>query len=201
MLLARHAQSHFNLHFGRHRRDPGIVDTPLTKTGRRQAEELARSLEKGIDGTRLSRLIVSPYHRTLETAEIVNRALGLEITVEPLVCERAYFLCDIGTSRSALERRWPQHDFGTLEEIWWLPLEESEANLVQRSVTFREKMRSEENWAGALVITHWGFIRALTGHEVGNCQVIGCNPMDSHPEVPALGTLPPPAKTPDLKTA
>lgn len=191
MLLARHAQSHFNLHFGRHRRDPGIVDPPLTGAGRRQAEALAEALEDQA----ISRLLVSPYHRTLETAEIVNRRLNLEIAIEPLVCERAFFLCDIGTSRGALERRWPQHDFGTLEEIWWLPLEESEASLARRSVAFREKMRAEANWAGTLVISHWGFIRALTGLEVGNCQVVSCNPMDAHPEVPPLAPFIPTLKT------
>lgn len=192
MLLARHAQSHFNLHFGRHRRDPGIVDPPLTKAGRRQAEELADALA----GQSVSRLIVSPYHRTLETAEIVNRRLKLPISVERLVGERAFFHCDIGTSRRALERRWPDHDFGDLEEIWWLPLEETEASLTARSQAFRTKMREGDDWGGALVITHWGFIRALTGHEVGNCQVVSCNPLDSHPEVPSMGPLIPAVQTP-----
>ena len=192
MLLARHAQSHFNLHFGRHRRDPGIVDPTLTKTGRRQAEALADSLT----GQSVSRLIVSPYHRTLETAEIVNRRLKLSVTVEPLVCERAFFHCDIGTSRRALERRWPDHDFGNLEEIWWLPLEETEASLNARSQTFRRKMREDSDWGGALVISHWGFIRALTGREVGNCQVVSCNPLESHPEVPPMAPLIPAVQTP-----
>ena len=189
MLLARHAQSHFNVHFGRHRRDPGIVDPPLTKKGRRQAEALAEALPDALPDQAISRLIVSPYHRTLETAEILNERLGLHVTVEPLVCERAFFLCDIGTSRSALERRWPRHDFSTLDEIWWLPLEESEASLNRRSIAFRDKMRREQNWAGTLVISHWGFIRAMTGHEVGNCEVVTCNPMENHPEVPPLAPL------------
>lgn len=191
MLLARHAQSHFNIHFGRHRRDPGIVDPPLTKAGRQQAETLGASLPEALDGRTISRLIVSPYHRALETAEIINRCLNVQVTIEPLVCERAFFLCDVGTSRSALERRWPQHDFSALDEIWWLPLDESEASLNQRSRAFREKMRGQQNWAGALVVSHWGFIRAMTGHEIGNCEVVTCNPMESHPQVPPLAPLKP----------
>ncbi len=195
MILARHAQSHFNVHFGRHRRDPGIVDPPLTKAGRRQAEALATALPDALPDRPISRLIVSPYHRTLETAEILNERLGVHVTVEPLVCERAFFLCDIGTSRSALERRWARHDFSALDEIWWLPLEESEASLNRRSVAFREKMRQEQNWAGTLVISHWGFIRAMTGIEVGNCEVVACNPMENHPEVPPLAPLIPALET------
>ena len=131
----------------------------------------------------------------METAAILNERLGVHVTVEPLVCERAFFLCDIGTSRSALERRWPRHDFSALDEIWWLPLEESEASLNRRSVAFRDKMRGEQNWAGTLVISHWGFIRAMTGHEVGNCEVVACNPMESHPEVPPLAPLIPVLQT------
>ena len=37
MILVRHGESHFNVHFNVTREDPGIVDPGLTKTGRDQA--------------------------------------------------------------------------------------------------------------------------------------------------------------------
>jgi broad specificity phosphatase PhoE len=47
MILLRHGQSEFNLHFTATKRDPGIVDAPLTDLGHAQAaaaaEELAAS--------------------------------------------------------------------------------------------------------------------------------------------------------------
>ena len=67
MILARHGQSLFNVHYARTRCDPGIPDPALTEEGRRQAEALAETLRR--QGVR--RLIASPYTRALETASII----------------------------------------------------------------------------------------------------------------------------------
>jgi glucosyl-3-phosphoglycerate phosphatase len=57
MILLRHGQSEFNLHFGATRRDPGIIDPRLTELGHIQAHEAAQQLRRqGIE-----RIIVSPY--------------------------------------------------------------------------------------------------------------------------------------------
>ncbi|HYZ24816.1 MAG TPA: histidine phosphatase family protein, partial [Rhodopila sp.] len=107
MILLRHGQSEFNLHFGATRRDPGIIDPRLTELGHAQAAEAADQLR----GQDIRRIIASPYTRALETARPVAAALGLPITVEPIVRERYAFACDIGTARLELERCWPEHDF------------------------------------------------------------------------------------------
>ena len=59
MILLRHGQSEFNLHFTATRRDPGIVDPRLTELGHAQAAEAARRLA----GERITRIITSPYTR------------------------------------------------------------------------------------------------------------------------------------------
>src|SRR5579885_2924149 len=100
MILVRHGQSEFNVVFSVTRVDPGIRDPRLTAEGRRQAEAAAEALA----GHGIERLIASPYHRALETAEIVARRLGVAIAVEPLVGERAAFACDVGTPRQSLKR-------------------------------------------------------------------------------------------------
>ena len=57
MILLRHGQSEFNLHFSVTRRDPGIIDPRLTPLGHQQAEDAARALaDAGIE-----RIITSPY--------------------------------------------------------------------------------------------------------------------------------------------
>src|SRR5579883_2837913 len=56
MILLRHGQSEFNLHFTATRRDPGIKDAALTKLGCEQAEAAARALA----GEPIRRIIVSP---------------------------------------------------------------------------------------------------------------------------------------------
>src|SRR5580692_8646863 len=65
MFLLRHGQSYFNLHFNRTRRDPGIEDPELTPLGVEQARAAAADLAD----TALTRIIVSPYTRALQTAQ------------------------------------------------------------------------------------------------------------------------------------
>jgi broad specificity phosphatase PhoE len=106
MILVRHAESEWNVHYGRTRIDPGIADPPLTRAGRAQAERLVDTL--AAEG--VARLISSPYRRALETATIIARALDLAISVEPLVRERCAFSCDVGTPSSLLCGHWPELD-------------------------------------------------------------------------------------------
>src|SRR3954466_10964742 len=122
MILLRHGQSEFNLHFGATRRDPGIIDPRLTEFGHRQAEEAAQQLM----GQGIRRIIASPYTRTLQTARPIAAALALPVTIDPIVRERYAFACGVGTQRSALERAWPAHDFSQIDDVWWPHEEEPE---------------------------------------------------------------------------
>ena len=70
MILLRHGQSEFNLHFSATRRDPGIIDPHLTELGRTQAQDAAQALM----GQGIERIIVSPYTRALQTARPVAAA-------------------------------------------------------------------------------------------------------------------------------
>ncbi|HZT17760.1 MAG TPA: histidine phosphatase family protein [Dongiaceae bacterium] len=172
MILLRHGQSEFNVVYSATRVDPGIPDPRLTEDGRRQALVAAAALA----GHSLERLIASPYTRALETAEIVARALGLPVEVEPLVREHCRFHCDIGSPRSELCRRWPHLDFAELEERWWPDLDETEARLLRRAEDFRRRMAAEPRWRRTAVVTHWGFIRALTGLSVPNGHLLRFDP-------------------------
>ena len=173
MLLIRHGQSEFNAVYARTRVDPGIPDPKLTDEGRRQAHDAAAALAaQGIE-----RLIASPYTRALETATIIAHALRLPIEVEPLVSERAAFHCDIGTSPRELARRFPDLAFDHLDDPWWhdhvgLGVDESEAAVVERGRRFRARAARLEGRDRVCVVTHWGFIRALTGIEAKNGEIV-----------------------------
>lgn len=168
MILVRHAESEWNRLFSRTRVDPGIRDPALTDVGRDQAEALVER----IAALRVRRLIASPYRRTLETATTIAAALHLPIEIEPVVRERCVFSCDIGTPASQLETLWPGLDFQGLEEFWWGEAEESEARLADRASRFRRRADAERDPDRVAVITHWGFIRALTGEEVANAAFV-----------------------------
>jgi broad specificity phosphatase PhoE len=178
MILLRHGQSEFNLHFTATRRDPGIADPRLTELGHAQAEQAAQALANlGIE-----RIIASPYTRTLQTAEPIARMLGVPVTVDPLVRERFGFTCDIGSSRGDLERAWPRHDFSPLEDIWWPSEEEPEASVAGRAAGFRVRMAARRDWARTVVVSHWGFILSMTGQSVTNGQWLRCDPTEPAPE-------------------
>ncbi len=168
MLLVRHAQSEWNLHFGRSRIDPGIPDPDLTAEGLRQAEQVAAALGRQA----VTRLICSPYRRALRTASIVAGTLGLPIAVEPLVRERCAFSCDQGTPAADLARDWPGLDFSHLPAIWWGGLIESHDSLAARCAAFRAKAAAMADRERVAVISHWGFIRCLTGEAVDNTAIV-----------------------------
>ena len=178
MILLRHGQSEFNLHFSATRRDPGIVDPQLTELGHAQVAQALRSLA----GERITRIITSPYTRTLQTAAPVARALGVEVLINPIVRERYAFACDIGTPRTELERAWPEHDFSTIDEVWWPAIEEPAASVVGRAALFRAEMAALPDWSDTLVVSHWGFILSMTGQSVMNGEWLRCDPSAPPPE-------------------
>ncbi len=179
MILLRHGQSEFNLHFTATRKDPGIKDPKLTPLGHEQARQAAEALA----GHGLRRILASPYTRALETAAPVARLLGLPVLVHPVVRERYAFTCDVGSPRDHLARDWPDHDFTGIEETWWPEVEEPTEQVLARAALFRAEMSALSDWADTLVVSHWGFILSLTGQSVKNGQWLRFDP-----------TAPPPAE-------
>jgi broad specificity phosphatase PhoE len=177
MILLRHGQSEFNLHFTATRRDPGIIDPKLTELGHNQAEAAAAAL----DGGDIRRIIASPFTRALQTAAPLARRRGLPVLVQPLVRERYAFACDIGTPRTELAMAWPDHDFSHIDEVWWPAVEEPAPQVEARARLFRQEMSALEDWAHTVVVSHWGFILSMTGRSVTNGEWLRCNPTEPAP--------------------
>lgn len=172
MYLLRHGQSEFNVQFARTRIDPGIEDPALTELGRAQARAAAEVLA----ARGLTRIVASPYRRTLETAAVLAEALGLAIEIDSLVRERCWFVCDVGTPASRLRSLWPAIDFERLGERWWPARGESEAQLAARCGVFASRLHRATDWGETVYVSHWGFIRGLTGLAVGNGTVVELRP-------------------------
>ncbi len=179
MILLRHGQSEFNLLFTQTRRDPGIADPVLTPLGVEQAEAAAVSLA----GEAIRRIIVSPYRRAIQTALPTARRLGLPLTVSPVVRERYAFTCDVGSPRTFLAETFPEVDFAHLEEVWWPPEEEPADQVEGRAGLFRAEMAALDDWAHTLVVSHWGFIMALTGRSVTNGEMLRIDPTAPGPSL------------------
>ncbi|NKE45555.1 histidine phosphatase family protein [Roseomonas frigidaquae] len=174
MILLRHGQSEFNLHFSATRRDPGIIDPRLTPLGHSQAEQAAEAL--AAEG--ITRIIASPYSRALQTAAPLARRLGLKVLVQPLVRERYAFTCDVGSPTTALSAEWPHLDFSHVEEVWWPAQEEPADQVLARAALFRAEMSALGDWSSTLVVAHWGFILAMTGQSVANGTWLRCDPTE-----------------------
>jgi glucosyl-3-phosphoglycerate phosphatase len=177
MFLLRHGQSFFNLHFNRTRRDPGIEDPELTPFGVEQARAAAAALAT----TPLTRIIVSPYTRALQTAQPFLRTHDAAIVIMHEVRERAAFTCDVGSTPDLLAERFPHHDFDHLPHQWWHPGLESVASTVARAGQFRAAMAAREDSAATLLVSHWAFILALSGRSLENGEVLQYDPAAGDP--------------------
>lgn len=172
MILLRHGQSEFNLHFTETRRDPGIHDPKLTPLGHDQARQAAAALA----GEPIRRIIVSPYTRALQTAAPIARALSVPVHVNPIIRERYAFACDVGSPRTELAKHWPDRDFSNIDEVWWPAGEESSQSILDRAALFRAEMAALPDWSDTLVVSHWGFILSMTGQRIGNGEWLRCDP-------------------------
>ncbi len=190
MILLRHGQSEFNLHFTQTRRDPGIEDPRLTPLGHAQAEQAADALA----AEPIQRIVASPYTRALQTAEPLARRLGLPVLVDVAVRERYAFKCDIGSPVASLQQAWPGHDFSAVEEVWWPSQDEPEAHVVVRAARFRAAMAADPAWRGTVVVSHWGFILAMTGTSAANGEWLRCDPTAPAP-AEIIWRHPPPRAT------
>jgi broad specificity phosphatase PhoE len=177
MFLLRHGQSFFNLHFNRTRRDPGIEDPELTPFGVEQALAAAAALA----ATPLTRIIVSPYTRALQTAQPFLRTHEATMVIMHEVRERAAFTCDVGSAPDLLAERFPHHDFDHLPRQWWHGGLEPVESTVARADEFRAAMAAREDSATTLLVSHWAFILALTGRSLENGEVLQYDPVGRAP--------------------
>jgi broad specificity phosphatase PhoE len=172
MFLLRHGQSYFNLLFNATRVDPGIEDPELTPLGIEQARTAATELA----GVALTRIIVSPYTRALQTAQPVLAVHPVAVHIMHEVRERAAFACDIGTPPRRLADRFPQHDFAHLPPQWWHQGVESQEQTDARADTFRTLMAAREDGTTTLLVSHWAFILSLTGVSLANGEWLEYHP-------------------------
>ena len=69
-----------------------------------------------------------------------------------------------------------QHDLGHDVTLITGPPLGPEGSLMERCTRFRLAWAHREDWAGILVVTHWGFIRGLTGRSVENGTLLAFDP-------------------------
>ena len=174
IFLIRHAQSQFNAVYDPDKPDPMLFDAPITELGQQQAIRARAEISK----LPVERVIVSPLTRTIQTASLLfeNR---LPFHINAQVREQLCNSCDVGRSPSELTKDYPHLEFDHLEHHWWHDGErdprgfavEPNAVLQERADLFVELLKRERSHSTAIV-THGNFIRALTGIQPDNCQIL-----------------------------
>ena len=177
MFLLRHGQSYFNLHFTPTRIDPGIEDPELTELGLAQAQAAAEQLSHAS----LTRIIVSPYMRALQTAQPILKFHTASVEIMHEVRERAAFACDVGRHPKLLAARFPHHDFKHLPAMWWSERVETLEATTERADTFRVLMAARDDAKTTLLVSHWAFILALAGKSLENGEILEYDPADGRP--------------------
>jgi broad specificity phosphatase PhoE len=176
--LIRHAQSAFNAVYDPDQPDPMIFDAPITPLGETQAQ----GARAEVDHLDLRNVIVSPFTRTLQTAHLIfgdRLPFQINATVREQLCNS----CDVGSSPHALARDYPHLDFDHLDDCWWHDGEKDHRGIAvephdvlqERANGFVEFLKRERIHSTAIV-THGNFIRALTGIQPQNCEVIKFDP-------------------------
>jgi broad specificity phosphatase PhoE len=176
--LIRHAQSAFNAVYDPNKPDPMIFDAPITPLGEQQAQQARAE----VDRLDLNGVIVSPFTRTLQTAHLIFGD-RLPFQINAAVREQLCNSCDVGSPPGDLARDHPHLDFDHLDECWWHNGEKDHRGisvephniLQERADAFAETLRREGIHSTAIV-THGNFIRALTGIQPQNCEVIKFDP-------------------------
>lgn len=171
VLLIRHGRSTWNVE----RRWQGWADPPLSPEGIAQAEVAAAALQ----GLPIRVVVTSDLRRARSTAEIIARAAGAAVSVEPALRERDIGLWS-GLTADEIEVRWP----GQLEAYRADPGlsfpdgEGAEALLRRAMPVLLVIARDDPRGDVAVVVSHGGLIRcvraALGGTDRHIAGLAGC---------------------------
>jgi broad specificity phosphatase PhoE len=164
ILLVRHGETDWN----HQRRVQGHADRPLNATGRAQAEALAdRLLDEPLDAIYSSDLL-----RAHETARIVARRKGLEVTTVPDLREKHFGTWE-GLTDEEVRLRFPEARTGHWGDG------ESAEQLSARVVAALRRIADGHRGQRLLVVAHGGPLHALLRHcaagqdgPIANCQIL-----------------------------
>jgi broad specificity phosphatase PhoE len=152
--FVRHGESEANAA----RRFAGRSDSPLTERGRRQAESVAETLSD----TKFDRIIATPLHRSLETAQVIAMRQGIPVEIEPDLIE-----IDVGErTGAAFDEIAALPDWRDDGFVAW-PGGETLDQVLRRSLGALRRLARETPGGVVLVVGHGGVTRILVSHFLG----------------------------------
>ncbi len=119
--LLRHGETEWNAQ-GRYQ---GKLDSPLTRRGREQAQDIGRLLSAILTGRNVA-LHISPLGRTRETAEIICNFIDAPLVIEPRIQEVSIGSWD-GLTRIDIDAGWPGRLNGCNAYDWFFRAPDGES--------------------------------------------------------------------------
>ena len=161
ILLIRHGETDWNA-TGRLQ---GHSDTPLNAVGREQARRAARRLAS----EPVRALYSSDLARSIETATIIGRALGLRVTTSPQLRERRYGVWE-GLTSAEIQARYPEQfaKWRARSTDFAPPQGETITQLLTRAFTELQTIARRHAGEVVVVITHGGLCYVLLNHILGS---------------------------------
>lgn len=161
LILIRHGETEWN----REGRIQGYHgDSPLTETGRAQAQRLAERLA----GEELQVFCSSDSERARQTAVPIAAALGLHVAWDAALRERSYGEFE-GWTYADLEREHPEAytKFRSRDPAYAPPGGESGTQFRDRIVAALERVAASADGGHAAIVTHGGVLGVMYRHANG----------------------------------
>ena len=155
-IFVRHAESHYNARLTKN------LDSNLTLRGVEQAVKTGMYLRDNIPNIHESIGITSPYHRCLQTSDIIHSLTGIEFQVKPAPREimMIYDECKVINRKDSFNHFYWHHE----EDFYFLT--ENEEEFVNRMKNYI----LEEDHPKLLTVSHGSCVKAMydfvTGQEV-----------------------------------
>ncbi|HXS54296.1 MAG TPA: histidine phosphatase family protein [Usitatibacter sp.] len=157
-VVVRHGETRWNLE----QRIQGQGDSPLTGSGRAQAEAIARRLAAA---PAFDVLVSSDLGRAHETALPIARATGLAVRLDARLRERHFGIGE-GLTYDEVGERFPGafRSEGAIDPDYAIPGGESRRRFHERVALAFEALAAEHPGARVIVVTHGGVLATLYRH-------------------------------------
>ena len=137
ILFVRHGQTNLN----NPRRMQGISNSELNDTGKEQANEIRKIIEK----KKIDFIIVSPLKRAIQTAEIINSNMNKKIVIDERIKEMNY---------GALEGKIYSRDYWNMDYDYKSINGESISDFQERIYKFIEEIKVKYKEKNILIVAH-----------------------------------------------
>lgn len=154
VLAVRHGETAWN----RETRIQGQLDIPLNSLGQAQARRLAQALE----GQPIDAIYASDLVRAGETANIVAERLGLKVSSDQGLRERAFGVFE-GLTWAEIEERWPAESerWRRRDPEFGAEGGESLQGFYSRVITTAERLVTSHPGQTVLLVAHGGVLDCL----------------------------------------